>query len=83
MEEITLLKDFAVIMVVAGAVTLLFRRLRQPVILGYLIAGLLIGPYTFQTPLVSDIHTINMLAELGLVLLLFGLGLGQTEMLYH
>ena len=75
MEEITLLKDFAVIMVVAGAVTLLFRRLRQPVILGYLIAGLLIGPYTFPTPLVTDIHTINMLAELGLVLLLFGLGL--------
>ncbi len=75
MEEITLIKDFAIIMVVAGAVTLLFRKLRQPPILGYLIAGLLIGPYTLPVTPVTDVHTINLLAELGLVLLLFGIGL--------
>jgi CPA2 family monovalent cation:H+ antiporter-2 len=76
MEEFALLKDFAIIMVVAGAVTLLFRGLRQPPILGYLLAGLLIGPYTLPTPPVTDVHTIRLLADLGLVLLLFGLGLG-------
>jgi len=75
MEEITLLKDFAVIMIVAGAVTLLFRLLRQPPILGYLIAGLLAGPYILPVPPVTDLHTIKLLADLGLVLLLFGLGL--------
>ncbi len=75
MEEITLVKDFAIIMIVAGAMTLLFRRLRQPPILGYLIAGLLIGPYTLPNPPVTDIHTISLLADLGLILLLFGLGL--------
>jgi len=74
-EELGLVKDFAIIMAVAGAVTLLFRKLHQPPILGYLIAGLLIGPYTLPTPPVTDIDTIRLLADLGLVLLLFGLGL--------
>ena len=75
MEEVTLLKDFAIIMVVAAVITLLFRRLRQPPILGYLIAGLLVGPYILPTPLLTDVHTISLLADLGLILLLFGLGL--------
>lgn len=47
MEEITLLRDFAIIMTAAGAVTLLFRKLGQPLIPGYLIAGLIVGPHTF------------------------------------
>ena len=75
MEEITLIKDFAVIMVVAGAVTLLFRRLRQPPVLGYLIAGVLVGPYTLPFSPITNVHTISLLADLGLVLLLFSLGL--------
>jgi CPA2 family monovalent cation:H+ antiporter-2 len=75
MEEITLLRDFAIIMVVAGAVTLLFRKLRQPVILGYLIAGLIVGPYTLPIFNITDIHNIRLLADLGLVLILFGMGL--------
>jgi len=74
MEELTLLRDFALIMIVAGAVTLLFRKFKQPPILGYLIAGLLIGP-TGPFISVSDPYTIGLLADLGLVLLLFGLGL--------
>jgi CPA2 family monovalent cation:H+ antiporter-2 len=75
MEELTLVKDLAIIMVVAGGVTLLFRWLRQPVILGYLIAGVLIGPYTFPVPPVSDVHTISLLADIGIILVLFTLGL--------
>ena len=75
MEELTLLKDLAIIMAAAGAVTLVFRRLRQPVILGYLIAGVLIGPYTLPVPPVTDAHTISMLVDVGLVLLLFVIGL--------
>jgi len=75
MQELTLLRDFALIMIVAGAVTLVFRKFKQPPILGYLIAGLLIGPGTFAFISVSDTYTIGLLADLGLVLLLFGLGL--------
>lgn len=74
-EEFTLVKDFAVIMVTAGAVTLLFRRLKQPPVVGYLLAGLLIGPYALPTPPVENLDVIRLLADLGLVLLLFGLGL--------
>ncbi len=47
----------------------------QPPVLGYLVTGLLIGPYTLPTPLISNFDTIGLLAELGLVLLLFGIGL--------
>jgi len=75
MEELTLVKDLAIIMMVAGGVTLLFRWLRQPVILGYLIAGVLIGPYTLPVPPVTDVHTISLLADIGIILLLFVLGL--------
>ena len=75
MEEISLIQDFAVIMVVAGAVTLLFRKLRQPPVLGYLIAGVLVGPYTLPFSPITQTDTISLLADLGLVLLLFSLGL--------
>jgi CPA2 family monovalent cation:H+ antiporter-2 len=74
-EELGLVRDFALIMAVAGGVMLLFRKLRQPPVLGYLIAGVIIGPYTLSTLTVTDIDTIRLLADLGLVLLLFGLGL--------
>ncbi len=75
MEEITLLRDLAVIMVMAGTVTLIFRQLKQPVILGYLIAGLIIGPYTPPFAFVSNVQTVNMMADMGIVLLLFAMGL--------
>ena len=75
MQELTLVKDFTVIMIVAGAIMLLFRKLKQPPILGYLIAGLLVGPYTPPISLVSDAQTINHIADLGLVLVFFGIGL--------
>ena len=74
-EEFALVREFAIIMVVAGAVIVLFHKLKQPPILGYLLAGLIIGPFTFSNPPVKDVETIRLLADLGLVLLLFALGL--------
>ena len=46
MHEIGFIRDLAVVMIVAGATTILFQRLRQPVLLGYILAGVLIGPHT-------------------------------------
>jgi monovalent cation:H+ antiporter-2, CPA2 family len=74
-EEFSLLRDFALIMVVAGVVTLVLRKLRQPPVLGYLLAGILLSPYFLPFYSVTDIHTIGLLADIGLVLLLFGVGL--------
>lgn len=73
--ENVLLRDLAVVMIVAGVVTLLFHRLRQPVVLGYILAGVIIGPHTPPFPLIRDEASIRTLAELGVVLLMFGLGL--------
>ncbi len=73
--ETHLLQDLAVVMAVAGAMTLLCHHLRQPVVIGYLIAGLFIGPYTPPFSLVSNFKSIHTMAELGLVFLLFSLGL--------
>ena len=44
MHEVNFLQDLAVVMIAAGVVTLLFQRLKQPVVLGYIVAGILIGP---------------------------------------
>ncbi len=63
-------------MAVAGVALVVFRLIRMPSVLGYLTAGVLIGPYTFWDPLVENLDTIRVLADLGLVLLLFGVGLG-------
>ncbi len=73
MEEIGLLKDLAILMTVSGIVTVLFHRFRQPSVIGYILAGILIGPYAAS--LISDENTIRTMANLGLVLLMFSLGL--------
>lgn len=75
MEEPTLVRDLAVVMAASGAVAAIFYRLKLPVVLGYLLAGLAIGPNTPPFALVSDLHTIEALAELGVILLLFSIGL--------
>ncbi|MCQ4167580.1 cation:proton antiporter [Tahibacter harae] len=75
MHGIEFLKDLAVIMVVAGCTTLIFHKLRQPVVLGYILAGLLIGPHTPPFALITNEHTIQGFADLGVVLLMFSLGL--------
>lgn len=75
MHGVDFIKDLAVIMLVAGVVTVIFHYLKQPVVLGYIIAGLIIGPYTSAVPFISDEKTIRTLGELGVVFLMFGLGL--------
>ncbi|MDP6511328.1 MAG: cation:proton antiporter, partial [Dehalococcoidia bacterium] len=77
-EDFSLVRDLAVIMFVAGGVTLIFRWLRQPPVVGYLLAGFLVGPYALPVSLVEDVRMVRLLAELGIVLLLFGLGLEFT-----
>ncbi len=54
--------------------TVVFQRIRQPVVLGYILAGLIVGPYT-SVPLVADHAVVDALAELGVILLMFGIGL--------
>jgi len=75
MHALDFIQDLAVIMLIAGVVTVLFHRLKQPVVLGYLLAGVIIGPHTPPFGLIHDEHTINILAELGVVFLMFSLGL--------
>jgi monovalent cation:H+ antiporter-2, CPA2 family len=69
------LQDLAIVMTVSAGITVLFQRLRIPVVLGYLIAGFLIGPHTPPYPLVTSIHDIQTLSELGIIFLLFTIGL--------
>ena len=60
MAELPLLvRDLALILVVAGVVTILFKRLKQPLVLGYLVAGFLVGPHMPYTMSVSDTHSIS------------------------
>lgn len=74
MHEIGFIRDLATVMLVAGAATILFQRLRQPVLLGYILAGVLIGPHT-PGMLVADPQAIDDISNLGVVLLMFTLGL--------
>lgn len=69
------IQDLAVIMLIAGVATIVFHRLHQPVVLGYIVAGVIFGPHTPPFQLVRDEHTIGILAELGVVFLMFSLGL--------
>ena len=66
--------DIAIIIVAALFGGLIAQRLKQPLILGYILAGILVGPNTGGIT-VSDIHDIELLAEIGVALLLFALGL--------
>nr|WP_314575518.1 cation:proton antiporter [uncultured Pseudomonas sp.] len=75
MHAISFIQDLAVIMLVAGVVTVLFHRLKQPVVLGYIAAGFIIGPHTPPFGLIHDEDTIKILAELGVIFLMFCLGL--------
>lgn len=70
-----LISDLGFILVTAAIVTLLFRRLKQPVVLGYLIAGFLLGPQVPYMPTVTDPASVKTWAEIGVIFLLFSLGL--------
>lgn len=75
MEIPPLIQDLALILVVAGVVTLLFKKLRQPLVLGYIMAGFLVSPHMPYTPSVVDIADVHMWGDIGVVFLLFALGL--------
>ena len=70
-----LIKDLALILVVAGAVTLLFKRLKQPLVLGYIVAGFVVSPHMPYTMSVVDKTDIQTWADIGVMFLLFALGL--------
>ena len=67
-------RDLAIVLCVAAVTTVLFQRLRQPVVLGYLLAGLIVGPHLFFQ-LVGDQTSIATLSELGVILLMLSIGL--------
>jgi len=69
-----LVQDFAVIMIVAAIMLGITYKLRQPMVLGYILAGMVIGPYTPPFSLIRDLDTVNAFAELGIVMLLFIVG---------
>jgi CPA2 family monovalent cation:H+ antiporter-2 len=68
------LKDLAMVLITAAVVAVVFQRLRQPTVLGYLLAGLVIGP-NVPAPLFADVESVRSLAELGVTLLMFSIGL--------
>ncbi len=70
-----LIEDLALILIVGAFVTLLFKAIKQPLVLGYIIAGFLVGPYFKLTPTVADSENVKTLAEIGVIFLLFSLGL--------
>jgi len=74
MDSHAFLQNLAVVLCVAAVATVVFQRLRQPVVFGYLLAGMIIGPH-IQIPLVADPQTVRALSELGVILLMFSLGL--------
>ena len=71
----TLVKDLALILVVAGIVTLVFKRLKQPLVLGYIVAGFLVSPHMPYTASVMDGENVHLWADIGVMFLLFSLGL--------
>ncbi|MDO4991590.1 MAG: cation:proton antiporter [Prevotellaceae bacterium] len=76
MSEIpSLVQDLAVILIVAGIVTLLFKKLKQPLVLGYIVAGFLVSPQMTLLPVVVNKENIQSWADIGVMFLLFSLGL--------
>jgi CPA2 family monovalent cation:H+ antiporter-2 len=74
MDAHLFLQNLAVVLCVAAVATVVFQRLHQPVVFGYLLAGMIIGPH-IPVPLVADPQTVRTLSELGVILLMFSLGL--------
>ncbi len=75
MSELIFLQDLAIVMAVSAAIMILCQRFHLPLVLGYILAGVVIGPHTPPFPLVKDLHSIQTLSELGVIFLLFSIGL--------
>ena len=69
-----IVQDFAVIMIIAAVMLIITHKLRQPMVIGYIVAGMIIGPYTPPFSLISSVQTVNILSELGIIMLLFVIG---------
>ena len=69
-----IVQDFAVIMIIAAVMLIITYKLKQPMVIGYIVAGMIIGPYTPPFSLISSIQTVNVLSELGIIMLLFVIG---------
>ena len=70
-----LIIDLAYILVSAGIVTLIFKKLKQPLVLGYIVAGFLVSPHMPYTASVVDTENVHLWADIGVMFLLFSLGL--------
>ena len=70
-----LIEDLALILIVAGIVTLIFKRLKQPLVLGYIVAGVLVSPNMPYTASVIDMANVHLWADIGVMFTLFSLGL--------
>jgi monovalent cation:H+ antiporter-2, CPA2 family len=69
-----IVQDFAIIMIIAAVMLVITYKFRQPMVIGYIIAGMIVGPYTPPFSLISSVQTVNVLSELGIIMLLFVIG---------
>ena len=74
-EAIPVVRDFAVVMIIASIMALISYRFKQPMVMGYIAAGMIIGPHTPPFSLVLNIDVLELLSEIGVILLLFVVGL--------
>lgn len=74
-EELHLVKDLAIILISAGLFTIISRILKQPLVLGYIIAGFLVGPHITFFPSITSVDTVNEWSEIGIIFMMFALGL--------
>ena len=75
METESLIGDLALILIFGAIITVLFKKLKQPVVLGYIVAGFLVGPHFLYVPSVTNEANIEFWAHIGIIVLLFSLGL--------
>ena len=74
-ENLRLVADLALILTSAGVVTVIFKLLKQPLVLGYLVAGFLVGPHLHIFPTVADTADVEVWSEIGIIFMMFGVGL--------
>src|SRR5688500_19416362 len=70
-----IIQDFSVIMIVASAMAFISFKFKQPLVIGYIIAGIIIGPHTPPFSLILNLDILNLFAEMGIILLLFIVGM--------
>ena len=74
-ENLRLVADLALILTSAGVVTVIFKLLKQPLVLGYLVAGFLVGPHLHIFPTVADTADVEVWSEIGIIFMMFAVGL--------